>query len=181
MNASSSVDRRAELLRRLRETRDRFGALRDLSGDKLALSYGPGKWNVRQIVAHLADSETINLCRFMRAAAMTGGPVLVYHENDFASRLHYDERPASLSIQLFMSARLMLEHYVMTFGDEEMAREAVHPEKGRVSCERWAELAASHSAHHLGQIDCALRGEPWTFVDTPGSWQYRGMSKPADG
>lgn len=143
-------------------------------------SYRTGGWTTREILAHLADVEFINLWRFCRAVTVDGGPVDLFDEDQWARELPYAERPLEVSRALFEGARRTLLHHAATLPDEVLTRAgAVHAEKGRLSPWAWAELMVGHTRHHLGQLEAIRTGEPWTPVVTADSWKYTGGRPPA--
>ena len=152
---------RKRLLDELKQNTRELGARFELPEAQLERSYAPGKWTVRQLLAHLADSEFINLGRFCMAVAEPGSVVAPFSENRWASELGYDRRPRESAAQLFLGARQTLQHYVQTLPEELLSRSCVHPEKGPLDGWSWVELAIGHAAHHMSQIDAAASGEAW--------------------
>ena len=144
------------------------------------LGYRPGGWTAREILAHLADVELVNLWRFCRAVTVDGGAVDVFDENGWARELAYAERPLELSRALFAAARRTLIHHLGTIPADVLEQGgAVHAEKGRLSPRAWAELVAGHTRHHLGQLEAILSSRPWTPpVVTADSWRYTGRRPP---
>lgn len=154
----------------------------ELSGALERRSYREGGWTAREILAHLADVEFINLWRFCRAVTVDGGRVDPFDENGWARELPYAERPLGLSRALFEAARRTLLHHVTTLPAEVLDRPgALHAEKGRLSPREWAELMVGHTRHHLGQLHAIRTGRPWEPVVTPDSWRYTGGSGPREG
>ena len=54
------------LITQLETTRDQTLEFYTLGDDDLAKTYGPGKWSVRFILLHLADTETVFIDRIHR-------------------------------------------------------------------------------------------------------------------
>src|SRR5271169_1136549 len=61
-----------DIIQRLEAARDRTLAYFDLNDDQLARSYAPGKWSVRFLLHHLADSETVLYDRIGRVISEPG-------------------------------------------------------------------------------------------------------------
>jgi hypothetical protein len=163
---------RSELVATLEANRDKMARLFAVPAEDLARSYGPGKWNVRQILAHVADCEFINLWRFLRAVAEPGSAVEVFEENDWARRLDYATRPPDVSRDVFLGARNMLIHHVRTLPEERLEGSCKHAQKGEVEGWRWARLTSGHCDHHAGQIQAAREGRPWVRVTSPDDRLY---------
>ena len=163
---------------RLRETEERVVPFFELGPAELERSYGAGKWTIRQILAHLADCEMVNLWRFCRAAAESGSKVASFEENDWARNLDYSHRPTQVSRGLFVGARGALIHFVETLPADRLSSACVHPEKGELAAWRWARLAVNHCTHHLGQLEAARAGKPWVEVISDDSWEFGAAKKP---
>ncbi len=169
---------RRPLIDRLEKTRDRFATLAARAESNSECSYAPGKWTARQILAHLADCEFINLWRFCRAAAEPGSTVLSFEENQWAARLDYAKRPIAVSRDLFLGARGDLIHHAKTLGEAELGSCCVHPEKGQMSGFDWLALASDHLDHHLGQVEAALEKRPWQPAPVKDAWKFGAAPKP---
>ncbi len=64
------------------------------------LQAGSGKWSVREIVHHLADSEMTAAVRLRLLIAEDRPTIHGYDQDEFARRLYYD-RPHEASLELF--------------------------------------------------------------------------------
>ncbi|NJK92555.1 MAG: hypothetical protein HC904_12435, partial [Blastochloris sp.] len=124
--------------------------------------YAPGKWTVRQVVAHLADTEIVFLYRFLKGIGEPGSPIVAFEQDDWVRELEAERRPMSLSLQMMSTARMGLAHYVSTLPEDKLARTSVHPHYGPQSARRIAERCVEHFDHHLEQIQAALEGRVWT-------------------
>ncbi len=77
----------ATLMRQLERTRDETMGYFSLGDADLARTYGPGKWSVRFILHHLADSETVFLYRIRRVVSEPGQVIWVYDQDAWARGL----------------------------------------------------------------------------------------------
>ena len=170
---------RNEIVAALEANRDRMLAQFSAPAADFGKSYRPGKWTVRQILAHLADCECINLWRFLRAVAEPGSNVEVFEENDWAARLDYPNRPVDVSRDIFLGARKMLIHHVKTLPDASLETICRHPQKGDVPGWRWARLTMGHCEHHLAQVEAARAGKPWVKAESPDAKLYGATTAPA--
>jgi uncharacterized damage-inducible protein DinB len=163
---------RTEIVKDLEADRERLAKHFAAPAAELGKSYGADKWTVRQILAHVADCEFINLWRFLRAVAEPGSTVESFEENDWAKRLDYATRPADVSRDIFLASRNMLIHHVKTMPEDRLATSCKHPQKGELEGWRWARLTAGHCEHHLGQIEAARAGKPWVRATSPDDQLY---------
>lgn len=144
------------LLDDLPRTRDetlRYYALGDAD---LARRNAPGKWTVRELLLHLADSETVLYERVRRVLSEGRQVIWAYDQDAWARAIPYDRHPLPLARDLYMATRAAVlwfaaEHYV-TRGHLEF----VHSETGVRTLAQELEKIAAHNEHHLAQIRAAL-------------------------
>jgi hypothetical protein len=111
----------------------------------------PGKWNAREIVHHLADSEMTSAIRLRLLIVEDHAAIRPYDQDQFARRLHYD-RPIAASLQAFEAARKSTGELLDLMTETDWAKEGDHPEHQRYGAERWLEIYAAHAHDHAEQI-----------------------------
>jgi hypothetical protein len=111
----------------------------------------PNKWNAREIVHHLADSEMTSAVRLRLLLAEEQPQIRPYDQDHFARTLHYD-RPIANSMRAFEAARLSSAVLIDRLAESDWSRAGIHPEHGRFSVERWLEIYAEHAHKHADQI-----------------------------
>jgi DinB superfamily len=129
-------------------------ALLKITPEELDARPGPGKWSAREIVHHLADSETTSAIRLRRLLAEDRPVIHGYDQDEFARRLHYD-RPHETSLELFKYARLATAELLERLGPADWLREGTHSESGRYTVETWLKIYAEHAHKHARQIRAA--------------------------
>jgi hypothetical protein len=117
-----------------------------------------GAWTAREIVHHVADSETMAYIRLRRLIAEDEPIIHGYDEPTWARRLHYD-RPIEASIATVQAVRAGSLSLMQSLTPEEWERTGTHSESGAYSVEGWLAIYAEHSHEHADQIRRALRGE----------------------
>src|SRR5215204_5544916 len=65
----------------------------------------PGKWSVRQVIAHLADSELIVGWRVRMILATDAPDIIGVDQEIWADRLRYDDIAARVSLATFATLR----------------------------------------------------------------------------
>ena len=116
-----------------------------------------GGWTPRQIVHHLADSETTSYIRVRRLLAEDQPHIQGYDEELFARTLHYD-RPIATSLEVFRAVRRATVSLLERITEADWARAGTHSEQGWYGVEDWLAIYAHHGAEHAAQIRRA-RGE----------------------
>jgi hypothetical protein len=113
---------------------------------------GPDAWCARQVVHHLADSETNSYVRLRRLLAEPT-PVVVqgYDEAHWAQVLHYD-RPIESSLEVFRAVRAASAELLDTLIDSDLERAGTHTDSGPYTLRDWLEIYAAHAEDHAAQI-----------------------------
>jgi hypothetical protein len=120
--------------------------------------HGPTGWSARQVVHHLADSETMAATRVRRLVADDDPVIQGYDEPVWAERLHYD-RPIEASLALVGAVRSASHELLTNLTTGEWDRVGIHSESGAYSVDRWLEIYSDHCHEHADQIRRARRGE----------------------
>ena len=108
-------------------------------------------WTARQIVHHLADSETMAYTRLRRLVADQEPVIQGYDEPVWARRLHYD-RPIGPSTAVMRAVRASSLQLLESLTADEWSRTGTHSESGAYSVEEWVRIHASHPHDHAEQI-----------------------------
>jgi len=141
----------------LEATRDETLKLYALGDDELARAYAPGKWSVRFLLHHLADSETVLYDRICRILSEPRQVLWVYDQDAWAKGLDYAQRPLALSRDVYASVRNTIIHYARLHYEKDGHLEFVHSVTGVRTLKDEFDKVATHNEHHLDQIRTALR------------------------
>ena len=144
------------LLRLLEQTRDETLKYFALGEEDLARTYAPGKWSVRFILLHLADSETVLFDRIRRILSEPRQVLWVYDQDAWARGLDYSRVPLDISRRVFESVREAVIYYAGQYYEEKGHLEFVHSVTGVRTLKDEFEKVADHNQHHLDQIRAAL-------------------------
>ena len=146
------------LIQELETTRDETLSYFSLDPEDLARSYALGKWSVRFILHHLADSETVLFDRIRRVLSEPRQVLWVYDQDAWARGLDYAEVPLEISRQVYHSVRNAILYYAAVYYESKGHLEFVHSVTGVRTLKEEFDKVASHNEHHLGQIRLALQG-----------------------
>ena len=138
-------------------------AVHDLTEEEFDVRPAEGRWTIREIIHHLADSEMTAAIR-LRLLLTEERPVIRgYDQDEFARRLHYD-RPHESALQAFRYARETTAQLLEALTEAEWLREGTHSEVGAFSVGKWLEIYGPHAHRHARQIvearDAARRDAP---------------------
>jgi hypothetical protein len=147
-----------QLIRELERTRDETLRHYSLGERNLARTYGPGKWPVKFILHHLADSEQVLYERICRTIAEPRPAIMVFQESLWARNLDYATLPLEISRGMYEAVRRAHIHYARKFYESHAQLEFVHSEVGARTLRQEFDKVADHNEHHLTQIRAALAG-----------------------
>jgi hypothetical protein len=149
-----------KLIQELEATRDETLSYYSLGENELMRAYAAGKWSVRYILHHLADSETVLFDRIRRVLSEPRQVIWVYDQDAWAKGLNYANLPLELSRRIYESVRAAVIYYADLYYERKGDLEFVHSVTGVRTLKDEFDKVASHNEHHLGQIRLALRGRP---------------------
>lgn len=127
-------------------------ALEEFPAESLTAHPIPGKWSAREIVHHLADSESTSAIRLRRLLVEDKPLIQGYDQDQFASVLQYNKRDMAPAQEAFRAARATTAQVLALMSEDEWKREGVHSENGRYTPEDWLVIYAAHAHNHAAQI-----------------------------
>ena len=145
-----------ELLRDLQRTRDETLSYFSLADDELSRPYGPGKWSVRYLLHHLADSELVLYDRIARIISEPRQVLWVYDQEAWSKGLDYSKRPLAISRAQYAAVRESITYYAGIHYEKDGHLEFVHSVTGIRTLKDELEKVANHNEHHLEHIRTAL-------------------------
>lgn len=120
----------------------------------------PGKWSMRQIVAHLADTELVTAARFRRMIAEDRPRFEEFDQDAWATSLDYAKRQPSQSIETLTLIRGDSYALLKDVPEAAFERIGIHPRRGEMSVLQVVKLSADHVEKHSGHL--RERREQWS-------------------
>jgi len=127
-------------------------ALDNFPAESLGAHPIPGKWSAREIVHHLGDSETTSAIRIRRLLVEDDPAIQGYDQDQYATRLRYNDRDMAPALEAFRSARETTMQLLPSLSDDDWQRAGTHSESGRYTLEDWLRIYAAHAHNHAAQI-----------------------------
>ena len=131
-------------------------ALRDaIAGVTAALlsrSEAPGKWSMRQVVRHFADSELVWGYRLRMVLAQDRPTITGYDQDLWADRLGYAGADVAHALEEFAILRRGNLALLDAATTADLARVGVHSERGEESVAHMIRMYAGHDLLHLRQL-----------------------------
>lgn len=145
-----------ELIQQLNITRQQTLVYFDLPNFELTKTYAPGKWNIRQLLNHIADAETVLYDRIRRVIAEPRQVIWAFDQDCWNEQLDYATFPLEINRAIYASVREGVIHLTKNHYANSAGKSFVHSETGVRTLQDEFEKIAWHNAHHLGQIERAL-------------------------
>lgn len=114
--------------------------------------YAAGKWSIKEVVGHLADSERIMAYRALRIGRGDRTPLAGFDQDPYVAVAGFDARPlADLAAELAavrVSTLALLSH----FDAAALARRGIANDK-EISVRALAAIIAGHELHHVAILE----------------------------
>lgn len=121
--------------------------------EAVTIPEAPGKWSVRDVVQHLADSELVGGFR-LRIVLAQDRPTLVGYDQDlWTERLRYREVDVRDAFEQFTAIRRANLRLWRDLTPADLARAGRHAERGEETLEHMRRLYAGHDLLHLRQLE----------------------------
>lgn len=141
-----------------KQTEEVLALLSPLTEEESLYCYAPGKWSIRQLVGHIADTEQVFAYRLLRAARNDRTPLPGFDENEFVDAAFFDEKPLSALLARFEATRRTAILLMESLKEEEWnSRGIVNGYEGTALS--WGCVLVGHAAHHLRVLDERYYGD----------------------
>jgi hypothetical protein len=122
------------------------------AGPELDFVTAPGKWSIRQIVCHVADSELVTSDRIRRIIAENKPTIVGYDQDAWAKNLDYGRRKTTQAIETFRRIRGENHELLKDQPEQVFARTGNHNERGEISLLDLVRINAEHVESHAKQV-----------------------------
>jgi hypothetical protein len=120
----------------------------------------PGKWSIREIVAHLADDELVGGYRIRLILSAPGTAIQAFDQDVWANTGRYGARDITDSLELYRTLRFANLRLLHSLTVQEWDMFGIHAERGVESLRDIAMYFAGHDINHFRQIESILRDLP---------------------
>jgi uncharacterized damage-inducible protein DinB len=134
------------------ETAGRLRALLTRLGEaRASRSPRPGKWSVREILCHLADTELVFAFRLRQALAQEHHVIQPFDQDLWART--YAAYTADEALAVFSAVRSWNGRLIRVVPSRDYSKALTHPERGTMTFQVLVETMAGHDLNHLAQIE----------------------------
>jgi len=149
----------SELLERFRRGPELLAlVLTGVFGEEEDFVPAPGKWSVRQIIAHLADSEVVCAHRVRQIIAEDNPTIIAFDQEAWTRNLDYARRKPKQSLESFRRVRAENYELLKELPEAAYVRTGNHNERGPITLRFQVELMAQHAENHARQMQ-SIRNE----------------------
>jgi uncharacterized damage-inducible protein DinB len=114
-------------------------------------SYAPGKWSIRQVLIHLAQTELALTTRVRFALSQPGYAAQAFAQDDW---IPLDgQSDARTALEAYTALRRFNLAMFRGLTPAQRGRTFTHPEYGTLTVDWVANQIAGHDIHHLKQIE----------------------------
>ncbi len=132
--------------------------LRNLTEKQLSTKPAPGKWSIKEIVAHLADGEVILGSWYRLIGAHEKPAIASYDQDAFVAKLGVGAAKTAELADDFAMARAVNLGLLDRLPESSWDRVGIHAERGEESIRTLVHMYARHDEHHLRQIETIRTG-----------------------
>src|SRR5437588_8336663 len=143
----------SELLERYRRGAEIVAvAITGAAGPELDFSPAPGQWTIRQIMAHLSDSEMVGAMRFRKIIAEDNPTLEAFDQDAWSRNLDYSRRKTSQTLETFRRIRGENYELLKELPQHAFERQGIHSERGPLSLRQLLQGYAEHAESHAAQL-----------------------------
>lgn len=149
----------SDLLERFRRGPELLAmVLTGVFGEEEDFVAAPGRWSIRQIIAHLADSEMVCAQRMRQIVAEEQPTLVAFDQEAWTRNLDYVRRKPKQSLESFRRVRGENYELLKELPEAAYARTGNHSQRGPITLRFQVELLAEHAESHARQMQ-AIREE----------------------
>lgn len=125
----------------------------------------PGKWSLRELMAHLADCEIVWSWRIRQVLGSDTPALQPFQQDRWAD--HYSAYDFPTAQLTFDTLRAWNVRLLSTVTAEDRTRPASHPERGALTLRTILETIAGHDLHHIRLLEGLRKKEAKEAVPSP--------------
>jgi uncharacterized damage-inducible protein DinB len=125
--------------------------LDDMSDKQIEARPKPGKWNMREMVAHLADCEIAWSWRLRQAYAKENAMLEPFDQDDWAKS--YEVYSLAEALACFKALRKWNVAFINGLSSKQLRKAVTHPERGPETLGTLVRIMAGHDLHHLKLLE----------------------------
>jgi uncharacterized damage-inducible protein DinB len=122
--------------------------VRGLTDEQAHHRYAPGKWSVKEVAGHLADTERLFAARALRVARADATPLPGFDENEYVAAAGFERLSQDQLADELAAVRAATRSLLGTLPEDAWAR-TTEVNGGPMSARAIAYIIVGHERHHL--------------------------------
>lgn len=150
-------------VRSIRKTTDKLITYIDPCSEiQLLWSPNTSKWNIKEVLAHLIQTNVLYLDRLNHILEQREEDLALFDADAEITKEEFSSFSIERLLREFLSSRKDIDSLCMKTLDDDWLKKSNHPEKGEQSFTDVVRFVATHDEMHLDQIFMLLqRHDPW--------------------
>lgn len=128
-----------------------YELLNSIDEDRGNYAYAQGKWTIKELVGHLADSERVFGYRALRFARKDKTELAGYEQDDYVANSNFNERTLNDLAEELLNLRKSNLILFRSFTDDMLKMTGIANES-EVSVDALLFIIAGHEIHHINVI-----------------------------
>ena len=112
----------------------------------------PERFSLREVVAHLADWDSIWHERVEKIAKQAGAEIQGRDPDELAAKNNYPKQDPTASLKQFQEKRAKFVQTLKTLDEDKWSQMGVHSQYGKLSIQDVVQIALGHDGYHLQQV-----------------------------
>ena len=126
--------------------------IRNLDEEQLNKQPEPGKWSIKEQVAHLVSYQPVFISRMHQILKGDMPAFNSYRADEEADFIHARELPISELLNQLQGQRRQILELITNLPDSDLSLKGTHTKFGTMTIVEWTEFFLLHEAHHLFSI-----------------------------
>jgi uncharacterized damage-inducible protein DinB len=123
----------------------------DLTEQQACFSYGDGKWTIKEVIGHVADTERIMAYRLLSFARGETAELPGYDDNNYVKNAQFNEQSVQQLLQNLIMVRQSTIHLIKSLPSEACLRRG-KANGSEVTVRALMYIIAGHELHHRNMI-----------------------------
>ena len=125
--------------------------------DKYGDHTDPDRFNLTEMVAHLADFDDIFLDRLRLAHESPGAKVESFDPDIRAAQKQYGSRDLHHELDVFENRRRDLVDFLSQLAPDDWNKQFYHPDLGKTTIDEYANIILAHDLSHLSHATSYMK------------------------
>ena len=122
--------------------------LQNISEEKAAFRYAPGKWSIKQVVGHITDHERIKMFRAFQLSRNENVQLWGYDQELLVKNSRFEEVSLQLLLRDFLNVRKSSLSFIATLSQHQLEKQG-KARQFEITLEEFLRSVVGHEKHHM--------------------------------